>query len=63
MKGSLWESAIQGLRALGINPLRTSLSTLGIVIGVASVIMTLSLGDGLGNYARDSLAVTTDVQT
>jgi putative ABC transport system permease protein len=63
MRGSFRESALQGFGALGINPLRTGLSTLGIMIGVASVIMTLSLGDGLGNYARDSLAVTTDVQT
>jgi putative ABC transport system permease protein len=63
MKRALRESLFQGLSALGINPLRTALSTLGIVIGVASVIMTLALGDGLGDYARNSLAVTTDVQT
>jgi putative ABC transport system permease protein len=63
MKRALRESLLQGFTALGINPLRTTLATLGIVIGVASVIMTLALGDGLGNYARDSLAVTTDVQT
>jgi putative ABC transport system permease protein len=53
----------QGLSALGINPMRTGLSTLGIIIGIAAVIMTLALGDGLGNFARESLAVTTDVQT
>jgi len=63
MQRALRESLYQGLGALGINPLRTTLSTIGIIIGVASVIMTLSLGDGLGDYARDSLAVTTDVQT
>jgi len=63
MQRALRESLYQGLSALGINPLRTTLSTIGIIIGVASVIMTLSLGDGLGDYARDSLAVTTDVQT
>ena len=63
MKRAFQESLLQGFSALGINPLRTVLSTLGIVIGVASVIMTLALGDGLGDYARDSLAVTTDVQT
>jgi putative ABC transport system permease protein len=63
MKRALRESVFQGLTALGINPLRTILATLGIIIGVASVIMTLALGDGLGDYARDSLAVTTDVQT
>lgn len=63
MKRALRESLYQGLGALGINPLRTALATLGIIIGVASVIMTLALGDGLGDYARASLAVTTDVQT
>ncbi|MEO7041463.1 MAG: ABC transporter permease [Gemmatimonadaceae bacterium] len=63
MQRALRESLYQGIGALGINPLRTTLSTIGIIIGVASVIMTLSLGDGLGNYARDALAVTTDVQT
>src|SRR6185437_15461243 len=63
MQRAIRESLFQGLRALGINPMRTGLATLGIIIGVASVIMTLALGDGLGNYARESLAVTTDVQT
>ncbi|HSU95901.1 MAG TPA: ABC transporter permease, partial [Gemmatimonadaceae bacterium] len=63
MQRAIRESLFQGLGALGINPMRTGLATLGIVIGVASVIMTLALGDGLGNYARESLAVTTDVQT
>lgn len=63
MQRALRESLLQGLRALGINPMRTALATLGIIIGVASVIMTLALGDGLGDYARDSLAATTDVQT
>jgi putative ABC transport system permease protein len=63
MTRALRESLFQGLSALTINPLRTALSTIGIIIGVAAVIMTLALGDGLANYARESLAATTDVQT
>ncbi len=46
-----------------VNPLRTTLSTLGIVIGVASVIATLALTDGLEEYARDRIAAQTDVQS
>ncbi|MEO5817833.1 MAG: ABC transporter permease [Gemmatimonadaceae bacterium] len=45
-----------------VNPLRTALSALGIVIGVASVITTLALTDGLERYVRDQLAAQTDVQ-
>ena len=56
-------SILQGLLATTVNPLRTALSTLGIVIGVASVITTLSLTDGLENYARDQIASQTDVQS
>lgn len=45
------------------NPLRTALSTLGIVIGVAAVIATLALTDGLEQYARAEIEATTDVQS
>jgi putative ABC transport system permease protein len=56
-------SILQGLQATTINPLRTGLSTLGVVIGVASVIATLSLTDGLEQYARAELSARTDVQS
>ena len=46
-----------------VNPLRTVLSTLGIVIGVASVIATLALTDGLEEYLRAQAAAQTDVQS
>ena len=46
-----------------INPLRTALSALGIVIGVASVITTLALTDGLELYVRDQIQTQTDVQS
>ena len=55
-------SIIQGLHVMAVNPLRTSLSTLGVVIGVASVIATLALGDGLERYVRAQLEALTDVQ-
>jgi putative ABC transport system permease protein len=52
----------QGLVALALSPLRTALSTLGVVIGIASVIATLALADGLERYARSQLDAQTDVQ-
>ena len=52
-----------GLDALRTNPLRTLLSTLGIIIGVASLVAVLSLGDGMERMARAEIERTTDVQT
>ncbi|HET7188207.1 MAG TPA: ABC transporter permease, partial [Gemmatimonadaceae bacterium] len=44
------------------NPLRTFLSTLGIVIGVASLVAVLSLGDGMERFLRNQIGETTDLQ-
>ena len=44
------------------NPLRTFLSTLGIVIGVASLVAVLSLGDGMEQFVRNQIGETTDLQ-
>ena len=44
------------------NPLRTFLSTLGIVIGVASLVAVLSLGDGMQQFVRSQIGETTDLQ-
>jgi putative ABC transport system permease protein len=52
-----------GVRTLGANPLRTSLSTLGIIIGVAALVAVLSVGDGMEAYARREISRTTDVQS
>jgi putative ABC transport system permease protein len=52
-----------GLGALRINPLRTTLSTLGVIIGVAALVAVLALGDGMERFARREIALTTDVQT
>jgi len=44
-----------GLATLRLNPLRTSLSTLGIVMGAASLASVLALGDGAEEYARQRI--------
>jgi putative ABC transport system permease protein len=43
--------------------LRTILSTLGVIIGVASLVAVLSLGDGMERSARGQLLSTTPVQS
>ena len=57
--GSSFRISVQTLRG---NPLRTALSTLGIVIGVASLVAVLSLGDGVDRYVRQQIGETTDLQ-
>jgi len=47
---------------LAASPFRTFLSTLGIVIGVASLVAVLSLGDGMQQFVRRQVAETTDLQ-
>ncbi|HEX7024809.1 MAG TPA: ABC transporter permease, partial [Gemmatimonadales bacterium] len=59
--GSL-SSIREGLTNLAANPLRTGLSTLGIVMGSASLVAVLSLGDGLDHYVRGQIERTTDLQ-
>lgn len=51
-----------GLGALRANPLRTALSTLGVVIGVAALVGVLALGDGVEQFSRQQLEQTTDLQ-
>jgi putative ABC transport system permease protein len=48
---------------LRASPFRTFLSTLGIVIGVASLVAVLSLGDGMEHFVRRQVNETTDVQS
>lgn len=59
------QSALLGVafQALRQNPLRSLLSTLGLVIGVAALVAILSLADGIEQYARDQIETTTDLQT
>ena len=51
-----------GLQTLQQSPLHTLLSTLGIVVGVASLVAILSLGDGMERFAREQIESTTDLQ-
>src|SRR5262245_51802018 len=51
-----------GFETLRANPLRTILSTLGIVIGVAALVSVLSVGDGMERLARKEIGRTTDLQ-
>lgn len=51
--GELFSSAIKALRS---NILRTALTMLGIVIGIASVIMILSLGQGASQAITDQVS-------
>jgi putative ABC transport system permease protein len=63
MNVSSFSSVAVGLETLRANPLRTVLSTLGIVIGAASLVAVLALGDGLERFGRQQIAQTTDVQS
>ena len=51
-----------GLASLAVNPLRTALSTLGIVVGTAALVAVLALGDGVERYVRRQIERTTDLQ-
>jgi len=50
-----------GLQALRANPLRTLLSTLGVVMGVGAMVSVLSMGDGVEAFARAQIEETTDL--
>jgi len=54
-------SILVGLRALRGNPLRTALSTLGVVIGVGALVSVLAMGDGVERFARQEIARSTDL--
>ncbi len=51
-----------GFNTLAANPLRTFLSTLGVIIGTAALVAVLSVGDGVEQFAREQIASTTDLQ-
>jgi putative ABC transport system permease protein len=52
---ALLPAARVALQTLRTNPLRTALSTLGIVMGAAALVAVLSLGDGVERFARVQL--------
>jgi putative ABC transport system permease protein len=58
----IWESVIIALRGLTANKLRTALTMLGIIIGVAAVISLLSIGKGFeASFNRDIESMGTNV--
>ena len=52
-----------GFATMRANPLRTFLSTLGIVMGVAALAAVLAMSDGVEAFARGQIESTTDLQT
>lgn len=52
----IWESVLIALRALTVNKLRTILTMLGIIIGVAAVIALISIGNGFRQQINKDLA-------
>ena len=61
-KASLVESARVGTDALRANPLRTVLSTTGVIIGVAALVAAFAITDGVEVWSRDMLARESSVQ-
>ncbi len=53
---------LTGFDALRANPMRTMLSTLGIVMGVAALVSVLAIGDGVEQYGRREVGSTTSLQ-
>ncbi len=51
---TVWEAARLALRGLRANKLRSGLTTLGIIIGVAAVIVLVALGNGIQAGFTDS---------
>ena len=59
---ALIESARIGADALRANPLRTVLSTTGVIIGVAALVAAFAITDGVEVWSRDMLARESSVQ-
>ncbi len=52
---NLWQSVIEALESLSANKMRSTLTILGIVIGVGAVIALVSIGRGAQNSITDSI--------
>jgi len=61
LRSAIGASAI-GLGSLRENMLRTVLSMLGVIIGVAALVSVISLGDVMQGFVRGELERTTDLQ-
>ncbi len=62
MSSNISGSLAVGVQTLRANPLRTVLSTLGVIMGVASLVAVLAIGDGVEAFAREQIESTTDLQ-
>ncbi len=54
---SLLQTLVEALRSLAANRLRTALTMLGIVIGIASVVLMLGVGDAVKTFIDRELSV------
>jgi putative ABC transport system permease protein len=54
---SLAQTLVEAFRSLAANRLRTALTMLGIVIGIASVVLMLAVGDAVRAFITKELAV------
>ncbi|MCB1914040.1 MAG: ABC transporter permease, partial [Rhodocyclaceae bacterium] len=52
----LWNTLLLALRAIHRNLMRSVLTTLGVVIGVAAVITMVTLGNGATKSVSDQIA-------
>jgi macrolide transport system ATP-binding/permease protein len=52
----IWQHFVQGIKTLAANKVRTSLSMLGIMIGVAAVVAMLALGKGAQSAIESQLS-------
>src|SRR5712671_1189933 len=59
---TLVESARVGADSLRANPLRTVLSTTGVIIGVAALVAAFAVTDGVDVWARQLIARESSVQ-
>ena len=51
---NIGQSFLLALKSLAVSKMRAILTMLGIIIGVAAVIIIISLGDGMQNYVNES---------
>ncbi|HEY5787845.1 MAG TPA: ABC transporter permease [Microlunatus sp.] len=52
----LWETLAVAAEAVRLNPVRSLLTVLGIMIGIASVSLTVGLGQGAQNQVREQIS-------
>src|SRR5215216_7114907 len=61
-RAALVESALVGADALRTNPMRTVLSTTGVIIGVAALVAAFSITDGVDVWSRQLIMRESSVQ-